>query len=138
MSVEHVEVLVEEPSMEAALRALLPRLLGEVSFEVYLHQGKQDLLKRLPDRLRGYAKWLPPSYRVVVVVDRDNEDCRKLKTQLETMAAEAGLVTRAASKERKIEAARAIAAHMDPDRNRSPSFCALRDVLREIAGEGRA
>lgn len=42
MSVAHVEVLVEEPSVEAALRALLPRLLGDVSFEIYPHQGKHD------------------------------------------------------------------------------------------------
>ena len=35
MSVEHVEVLVEEPSAEAALRLLLPRILGAMSFQVY-------------------------------------------------------------------------------------------------------
>lgn len=33
----------------------------------------------------------------------------------------------------KIEAARTIAAHMDPARNRSRSFQALRDVLVEMA-----
>jgi len=34
---------------------------------------------------------------------------------------------------RKIEAARAVAEHMDPSRNRSPSFAALRDALSELA-----
>jgi hypothetical protein len=34
---------------------------------------------------------------------------------------------------RKIEAARAVAAHMDPARNESPSFCAVRDVLPTMA-----
>jgi hypothetical protein len=34
---------------------------------------------------------------------------------------------------RKIEAAAAIAQHMVPVRNSSPSFCALRDALLEIA-----
>ncbi len=34
----------------------------------------------------------------------------------------------------KIDAARAIAQHMDPSRNTSPSFCALRDALREMGG----
>jgi len=33
----------------------------------------------------------------------------------------------------KIEAARAIARHMDPQRNRSRSFCVFRDALLEIS-----
>ena len=35
MAVEHVKFLVEEPSMEAALRALLPDVLGEIGFEIH-------------------------------------------------------------------------------------------------------
>ncbi len=35
---------------------------------------------------------------------------------------------------RKIEAARAIARHWDPDASSSPSFRAFRDALREMAG----
>lgn len=94
MSVEHVEVLVEEPSMEAALRELLPKILTGVTFHIYPFQGKADLLQRLPDRFRGYANWLPKNWRVIVIVDRDDDDCRKLKQQLEQMATEAGLVTK--------------------------------------------
>lgn len=94
MSVEHVEVLVEEASMEALLRVLLPRLAGPLSFDVYQHQGKHNLLKRLPGRLRGYASWLPPSWRIIVVVDRDEDDCSRLKADLEGFAVEAGLATR--------------------------------------------
>lgn len=202
MRVEHVEILVEEPSMEAALRVLLPRMIGSLSFEVYPHQCKEDLLQRLPERLRGYATWIPPSWRLVVLVDRDDDDCTRLKARLERMAADAGLATRSASRRsyvvanrlaieeleawyfgdwaavraayprapetipararyrapdaiaggtweafervlqaagyfagglRKIEAARAVAEHMDPSRNRSPSFAALRDALSEMA-----
>lgn len=94
MSVAHVEVLVEEPSMEAALRLLLPSMLGPVSFEVYPHQCKEELLARLPMRLQGYRPWLPQDWRIVVVVDRDNDDCQGLKERLETMAHRAGLKTR--------------------------------------------
>lgn len=94
MTVEHVEVLVEEPSVETTLRSLLPRMLGGVSFEVYPHQCKQDLLARLPDRLRGYSHWLPTTWRVVVVVDRDDDDCHELKGRLEQIAADSGLPTR--------------------------------------------
>jgi len=101
MSVEHIEVLVEEPSMEVALRTLLPKMVGNASFEVYAHQGKGDLLARLPDRLRGYASWLPPSWRIVVIVDRDDEDCSKLKAELEKAAAGARLTTRSKARQGK-------------------------------------
>jgi len=93
MSVVHVEFLVEEPSMEVFLRALLPRLLGTVHFEVRTFQCKDDLLQRLLDRLRGYA-WFPENYRIVVVVDRDSDDCQELKQELERHAAQVGLPTR--------------------------------------------
>jgi hypothetical protein len=94
MAVSHVEVLVEEPSMEAALRLLLPRVLGRISFRIFTHQCKDDLLKRLPDRLRGFSKWLPKDHRILVVVDRDDEDCHALKGRLEQAATTAGLRTR--------------------------------------------
>jgi hypothetical protein len=90
-----LEVLVEEPSMEAFLGALLPRLLPvDRSFAVHPFQGKTDLMAKLQDRLRGYASWLPDDWRVVVVVDRDDDDCVALKGQLEAMAKKAKLRTR--------------------------------------------
>jgi hypothetical protein len=97
MSVSHIEFIVEEQSQEEVLRQLLPRMLGGLSFEVYSHLCKDDLLKRLPERLRGYAHWLPPDWRIVVLVDRDDDDCEELKGRLEAMAREAGLVTKTAA-----------------------------------------
>ncbi len=95
MSAAHLEVLVEEPSMEAFLGALLPRLLpADRTFIVHPFQGKADLLGKLQDRLRGYANWLPEDWCVVVVVDRDDDDCVALKAQLEAMAKKAKLRTR--------------------------------------------
>jgi hypothetical protein len=96
MSVEHLEIFVEEPSMEAALEVLLPRILGErPSFAIYNMGSKQQLLARLPDRLRGYSNWLPDGWRVVVLVDRDRDDCLELKRALEVAAAAAGFPTTA-------------------------------------------
>lgn len=203
MRVEHIEFLVEEPSMEAALERLLPRMLTRATFKIYTYQGKPDLLGQLPQRLRGYASWIPATYRIVVVVDRDEDECDELKQGLEVAAQQAGLLTRSAahgtasyvvvnrlaieeleawyfgdweavrtaypkvqptipakaayrapdrikggtheallrvlkqagyftSGLRKIEAARAIAEHMVPSRNTSPSFCKLRDALRDL------
>lgn len=89
----HVEILVEEYSAELVLRTLVPKVVGpDVSFAVRRFQGKPDLLKRLPGVLRGYAARISwEALRVVVLIDRDAEDCRKLKSALVRMSAEAGL-----------------------------------------------
>ncbi|HKO56597.1 MAG TPA: DUF4276 family protein [Thermoanaerobaculia bacterium] len=102
MTIEHLEILVEEPSAEAALRALLPRFLADVTFAVYSHGGKADLMAKLTERLRGYAAWLPHTWRIVVVVDRDDEDCMTLKKRMDGIAAAAGLVTPSASRRRAL------------------------------------
>jgi hypothetical protein len=95
MRAEHLEVLVEEASMETFLRGLLPRVLGDqASFTIYTHQGKSDLLRKLGNRLRGYAAWLPENCRIVVIVDRDDEQCATLKQTMERLAADAHLGTR--------------------------------------------
>ncbi len=196
--------------MEAALRLLLPKVLGDLSFEIYPHQCKDELLLRLPQRLNGYGRrrksdaWFRDNCRIVVVIDRDDDDCAKLKRRMEKIAKDAGLATRSSPKDgayvvvnrlaieeleawyfgdwmavreayprvsatipsqakyrdpdkiaggtweafervlrkagyysgglRKVEAARAVAAHMQPPRNASPSFCTFRDVLQEMAG----
>lgn len=97
MRPDHIEFLVEEPSMEATLRILLPRIIGATLFEVYSFQCKDNLLSSLPSRMKGYAKWLPDNYRIVVVVDRDDDDCKQLKANLERAARNAGLVTRSSA-----------------------------------------
>lgn len=95
MRARHVVFLVEDLSTEAFLRALLPRLFpAERSFEIHAFQGKPDLLANLSARLRAYARWLPEDSRLVVLVDRDDEDCVELKLRLESTATAAGLVTR--------------------------------------------
>lgn len=71
--------------MAEALRRLAPQIISEDdTYEVYPHQGKSDLLGKLDNRLRAYARmkatW--PELRIVVVVDRDNDDCHKLKRVL--------------------------------------------------------
>ncbi|WP_448150584.1 DUF4276 family protein [Labrys miyagiensis] len=100
MTVEHFEILVEEPSMEVFLRSLLTRFLsGRASFEIYPYQGKHDLLSRLEERLRGYATWLPHNWRILVIVDRDDDDCLALKQDLESAAVTARLSTRTSNRQ---------------------------------------
>jgi hypothetical protein len=83
--------------MEVALRRLLPKMLGETTFEVYPHQGKDELLAQLPGRLRGYSHFIPDDWRILVVVDRDDDDCIRLKGQLELTARDADLATRSSA-----------------------------------------
>jgi hypothetical protein len=91
-------LLVEEPSMEAFLRALLPRLVPrDRTFEIHPFRGKTDLLGKLEARLRAYANWLPKDWRIVVLVDRDADDCLAMKGRLEVIARRAGLRTKTRS-----------------------------------------
>jgi hypothetical protein len=203
----HVDFLVEEPSMEVFLRELLPRVLPDLPFEVYPFHGKDEMLERLPQRLRGYAAWRPEGRRIVVLVDRDRDECHELKQRLESFAHDAGLTTRSqpcqgsffvanriaieeleawyfgdwqavcaayprvsrtadrragfrdpdsiaggtweafervlkragyfATGLRKREAARAIAPHFEPARNKSHSFQVFHQVLLELQDQGR-
>lgn len=95
MRAAHLEILVEEPSMEAFLRELLPRILPDTTtFEIYPYQCKDDLLAKLPSRLKGYSSWLPDDWRIVVVVDRDDGECKQLKESLESFSGSARLRTR--------------------------------------------
>ena len=92
---QHLEFLIEEQSMEVFLKGLLPQVLPEdCKYEFRVFQGKQDLLRKLGNRLHGYRHWLPDGGRIVVVVDRDNDDCVELKDKLEQEATDAGLLTR--------------------------------------------
>ncbi|MCC6812355.1 MAG: DUF4276 family protein [Deltaproteobacteria bacterium] len=103
MSTQHVEFLVEEPSCEAFLRLVLPKVIGTRTFEVFSYQCKPDLLEKLSQRLRGYAQrrrkdaWFRDHVRVVVLVDRDGEDCRKLKAELEKATSDEKLISRSRS-----------------------------------------
>ena len=94
MTATTIDFIVEEPSMEAFLRVVLPMILGRTQFKIRQFQNKDQLLKRLPTRLQGYSQWITANYKIVVLVDRDNEDCEKLKAQLEQMALNASLATR--------------------------------------------
>lgn len=90
----HLVLLVEESSMQAFLQTLLQRLLPEdCSLEIHPFQGKRDLKRKLAARLRAYARWLPDDWRIFVLVDRDRDDCRVLKNELEEAALGAGLRT---------------------------------------------
>lgn len=109
MKASHFDILVEEPSMEAFLNEIFRREFPDISFAIHVFQEKRDLLDNLQSRLNAYAKWLPPDFRVVVVIDRDRDDCRELKLRLEDMARGARLLTRSTAGGRRWQAVNRIA-----------------------------
>ncbi|RYE91102.1 MAG: DUF4276 family protein [Cytophagaceae bacterium] len=95
----HIDFLLEEPSAEAALNQLLPRLLpASDTYHCVPHRGKDQLRLRLPSLLKNYARRLArePELRVVLLMDAD-ADCRKAKAELEALVATAGLLTKASA-----------------------------------------
>jgi len=97
----HLEFLVEEQSAEVALRILVPKIVGQtITFDLHPFQGKLDLMRRLPARLRAYARWVQTTWiqsggtGVVVLIDEDRQDCKRLKAELEDAATVVGLPTK--------------------------------------------
>lgn len=91
-----IHVHVVEPSMEAFLDGLLPRILpDEIDWKIINHASKWQLLNALPARLSGYARMpIPTRPKVLVLVDRDQDQCLQLKGRLESACAQAALVSK--------------------------------------------
>ena len=102
MSILHLEFLVEEASIESALTQLLPKILpSNVTSNIHAYRGKPDCFEKVPNRLKGYQAWLPPDWKIVILIDEDREDCRKLKEKLEIMAISSGLITKSSCQKNK-------------------------------------
>ena len=80
--------LLEEESMKALLDILLPKILPEfVEFRCIPHEGKQDLEKSIPRKLKA---WKTPDTYFVIVRDKDSANCLDVKQRLVTLCSEAG------------------------------------------------
>ncbi|MEN6469358.1 MAG: DUF4276 family protein [Smithella sp.] len=69
--------LLEELSMKNFLEGFLPRLMPDLDFLCITHEGKQDLEKSIPRKLRVFRK-----NRVVIIRDNDGADCLAVKKKL--------------------------------------------------------
>ena len=77
--------MLEEPSMKNLLDCILPRILPpDVSYVLIPHQGKTDLVKSLPIKLKA---WNEPDAAFVVLHDQDSNDCIRLKQKLKEICA---------------------------------------------------
>lgn len=79
--------LLEEPSAANFLEQYLPRWNPQLQFVCVRHQGKSDLEKSIPKKLRA---WKAPEDRFVVMRDNDGQDCIRLKARLQELCRQAG------------------------------------------------
>jgi hypothetical protein len=80
--------LLEEASIKEFLDIVLPKILSSgVTFMTVPHEGKQDLERSIPRKLRA---WLEPNVRFVIVRDQDGTDCIRLKEKLYRQCVESG------------------------------------------------
>ncbi len=157
----NLEVLVEERSAEQAFRVLLPRIVPDIDFEMRVFRGKTDLLKKLPDRLKGYAGWIRQGDVVNRIAVEELEawffgDIPALCGAYPRIPASLGGQAKYRDPDAirggtwealervlqargyhpgglaKTVAATEIAQHMDVDANRSRSFQAFRDGVRRL------
>lgn len=77
--------LLEEYSMKVLLDGLLPRFFADLHFLCVPHEGKQDLEKSVPRKLRA---WKEPGVRFFVVRDNDGADCHAVKARLVALCQE--------------------------------------------------
>ncbi len=82
-------ICLEEYSARVFLEALLPKIIDTTKWDIiYLvFDGKQDLMKNLPRRLRT---WQDPQAKFVIVRDQDSEDCRLLKKRISDICLQNG------------------------------------------------
>ncbi|CAM2754238.1 DUF4276 family protein [Skermania piniformis] len=90
MAVSHLELLVEDRSTATVMKIIIPRIAPDLSFAVRSFDGKTDIEKKLTTTLRGLRSHVRRlDGAVVVVVDRDIEDCRKLRSRIARRAEDA-------------------------------------------------
>lgn len=81
--------LVEEPSMKTVLETILPQLISEhITYICIAHQGKQDLAKSIPAKIKAFS--FSPNTKFFILHDQDSNDCKKLKADLLQLCQQAG------------------------------------------------
>jgi hypothetical protein len=79
--------LLEGRAEKEFLDTLLPRLFPGLDFLCIPHEGKQDLERSIPRKLRG---WRILEDQFVILRDKDAADCRVLKAGLVKLCHDAG------------------------------------------------
>lgn len=84
----NIVFLVEEPSMKELLKGILPKILPTgAEYKIIQHSGKSDLQKSIPRKL---AVWNVPDTKFVILQDQDSADCRRVKSDLQSISGASG------------------------------------------------
>ena len=79
--------LLEERSMKELLEVLLPRVIPKnVTFKCISHEGKQDLEKSIPRKLKAWKT----AGRFIIMRDQDSGNCVKIKNHLKNLSNKSG------------------------------------------------
>lgn len=89
-----VEILAEELSMERFLRAKLPEMLPpgyllDGNVFIRAHNGKQDLMRSIPAKVRAFSHYHRPA-RIIILHDQDSHDCVSLKQEIIRLCTSSG------------------------------------------------
>lgn len=92
---ERIEILVEETSMKEFLILLLPRVLPDNwilnhNYFIRSFEGKQDLQKGIPNKIKVFSNWRREKVGVVILQDQDSSDCKELKEKLVALCEQNG------------------------------------------------
>jgi hypothetical protein len=80
--------LLEEVSAKELLNGILPKILPSgISFQCVSFEGKSDLEKNIPRKIKG---WREPDVKFVILRDQDSGDCGTIKNGLKVLASNAG------------------------------------------------
>ncbi len=86
--------MTEEKSMGETLKILLPKIHHKFkqkeNFKIIPHEGKQDLEKSIPIKIRGCKNNDIITYKFIIVRDKDSGDCHKIKKKLQELCLNAG------------------------------------------------
>lgn len=81
-------ILTEERSMEPVVKAILTKLGVDPSMVTVIHhEGKSDLEKSIPRKLRG---WRDPAAKFLILRDNDRGDCIDRKRHLISLVTGSG------------------------------------------------
>ncbi len=90
-----IEILVEETSMKEFLTILLPNVMEKPwelnnNYFIRSFEGKNDLQKNIPSKVKYLSNWNHESVGIVVMQDQDSSDCKVLKQKLLNICNENG------------------------------------------------
>ena len=80
--------LLEEPSAEEMLKAILPKVLDEkINVKYIVFKGKQDLENNV---IRKIKNWQTPDSCFLIMRDKDSGDCIRIKNDIKEKVKQTG------------------------------------------------